>query len=413
MDYLERADLLPALEHLGFNLVGFGCTTCIGNSGPLEPAIAEAVRRNGLAVASVLSGNRNFEGRINPDVRMNYLMSPPLVVAYALAGTIDIDLLNEPIGHAADGTTVHLSDIWPSSEEIEQARTAAVRSTMFSERYKTIFDGDDRWAGLDIPADDRFAWNERSTYVRRPPFLDGAGQAPDRAVELTGLRVLALLGDSVTTDHISPAGAISPDGPAGRWLTDHGVPHSEFNSYGSRRGNHEVMIRGTFANGRIRNLLAEGTEGGLTTHLPSGDVLPIYDAAARYRDSGVPLLVLAGKEYGSGSSRDWAAKGTALLGVRAVLAESFERIHRSNLIGMGVLPLQYLDGESAKELGLSGREVFTILGVDVPALPARVTVRADDVVFEAEVRIETDMELEHYHHGGILPYVLGALVEAG
>jgi aconitate hydratase len=309
MDYLERAELLPALERLGFGLVGFGCTTCIGNSGPLDPAIAEAVDQNDLAVASVLSGNRNFEGRINPDVRMNYLMSPPLVVAYALAGTIDIDLVDEPIGHSADGTAVHLRDIWPSTEEIERARTVSVRSTMFSERYGTVFDGDDRWAGLDIPAGDRFAWEDGSTYVRRPPFLEGvAKEAPDRTIEFTGMRVLALLGGSVTTDHISPAGAIRPDSPAGRWLIDHGVPHREFNSYGSRRGNHEVMIRGTFANGRIRNLLAPGTEGGLTTHLPSGDLLPIYDAAARYRDEGVPLLVLAGREYGSGSSRDWAAR---------------------------------------------------------------------------------------------------------
>ena len=410
MDYLERAELLPSLDRLGFQLVGFGCTTCIGNSGPLAPAIAEAVHRSGLAVASVLSGNRNFEGRINPDVRMNYLMSPPLVVAYALAGTVDIDLIDEPIGHDPDGRAVYLADIWPSLEEVEHVRTAALRSTMFTDRYRTVFDGDDRWRALEVPSSDRFAWEPQSTYVRRPPFLEGIDSAlPEQADVLVGGRVLAHLGDSVTTDHISPAGAIAPDGPAGRWLAEHGVKGADFNSFGSRRGNHEVMLRGTFANGRIKNLLAPGTEGGVTTHLPSGDVVPIFDAAVRYRDEGVPLVVLAGKDYGSGSSRDWAAKGTALLGVRAVLAESFERIHRSNLIGMGVLPLQYLDGDSAASLGLTGRELLRMEGMGVPRLPARVTVHADSTTFEAVVRIDTAMELEHYHHGGILPFVLRSL----
>jgi aconitate hydratase len=410
VDYLDRAGLTEPLERLGFYLVGFGCTTCIGNSGPLPAAIADAVRDNGLAVASALSGNRNFEGRINPDVRMNYLMSPPLVVAYALAGTIDIDLVNEAIGTGADGTPVYLRDIWPSPNDVEQARESAVQSSMFAERYETVFDGDSRWNRLETPSGGRFGWDERSTYVRRPPFFAGVtSDVPGLPDVLAGARVLARLGDSVTTDHISPAGSIAADSPAGRWLTDQGVARHDFNSYGSRRGNHEVMIRGTFANGRIRNLLALDTEGGVTIHLPTGELIAISDAAERYLADAVPLVILAGKDYGSGSSRDWAAKGTALLGVRVVLAESFERIHRSNLIGMGVLPVEFVDGQSAATLGLTGQETFTIEGVSVPELPARVTIHADDTTFEGRVRIETTAELEHYHHGGILPFVLREL----
>jgi aconitate hydratase len=410
MDYYAAAGLVAPLEQLGFNLVGFGCTTCIGNSGPLPPAIAQAVADGGLAVAAVLSGNRNFEGRINPDVRMNYLMSPPLVVAYALAGTVDIDLTDEPLGTSADGTHVYLRDIWPSRAEIDATVTSATRSEMFTERYGSVFDGDDRWRALDTPAGDNFAWEPTSTYVQAPPFLTDVTASPRALVDrFSDARVLAFLGDSVTTDHISPAGAISPRSPAGRWLLEQGVPQRDFNSYGSRRGNHEVMIRGTFANGRIRNHLAGGAEGGVTVHLPDGETMSIYDAAARYRNDGVPLLVLAGKDYGSGSSRDWAAKGTALLGVVAVLAESFERIHRSNLIGMGVLPLQYLDGDSAASLGLTGRERFALEGTAVTALPSRVTLRADDREFQADVRIDTATELDYFRHGGILPYVLRSL----
>jgi aconitate hydratase len=410
MDYYRAAGLIEPLEQLGFNLVGFGCTTCIGNSGPLPPDVARAVADGGLAVASVLSGNRNFEGRINPDVRMNYLMSPPLVIAYALAGTVDIDLTTEPLGTAIDGTDLYLRDIWPSREEIDATTAAAVRSDMFAATYRTVFDGDQRWRQLETPSGARFDWEPASTYVRQPPFLTGITADPPRpAADIVGARVLAHLGDSVTTDHISPAGAIDPDSPAGRWLLEQGVPRREFNSYGSRRGNHEVMIRGTFANGRIRNRLAAGTEGGVTIHLPGGEAMSIYDAAVRYRDEGVPLIVLAGKEYGSGSSRDWAAKGTALLGVRAVLAESFERIHRSNLIGMGVLPLQYAAGETAETLGLTGREQFDLIGVDTLAPSSSITIRADGQEFRADVRIDTATELDYYRHGGILPYVLRSL----
>jgi aconitate hydratase len=410
MDYYAAAGLLPALEQLGFNLVGFGCTTCIGNSGPLPSDIARAVADGGLAVASVLSGNRNFEGRINPDVRMNYLMSPPLVVAYALAGTVDIDLTSEPVGTSTDGADVYLHDIWPSRQEVDATLARAVRSEMFSDTYRAVFDGDERWRRLATPSGERFGWEPASTYVRQPPFLTGiTAEPPPRAANIIGARALAHLGDSVTTDHISPAGAIAPDSPAGRWLLEQGVAPDAFNSYGSRRGNHEVMIRGTFANGRIRNQLAGGAEGGVTVHLPTGEQMSIYDAAVRYREEGVTLIVLAGKEYGSGSSRDWAAKGTALLGVRAVLAESFERIHRSNLIGMGVLPLRYIDGESAAALGLTGREQFDLIGTDVSELATMVTVRADDREFQANVRIDTAMELDYYRHGGILPYVLRSL----
>jgi aconitate hydratase len=410
MDYYEAAGLIEPLERLGFNLVGFGCTTCIGNSGPLPPDVAGAVADGGLAVASVLSGNRNFEGRINPDVRMNYLMSPPLVIAYALAGTVDIDLTTEPLGTATDGTDVYLRDVWPSRDEVNATVAAAVRSDMFSATYRAVFDGGERWRQLETPSGVRFDWEPASTYVRQPPFLTGITPDPPRpAAELVGARVLAHLGDSVTTDHISPAGAIDPNSPAGRWLLQQGVARRDFNSYGSRRGNHEVMIRGTFANGRIRNRLAADTEGGVTIHLPDGEPMSIYDAAVRYGDEGVPLIVLAGKEYGSGSSRDWAAKGTALLGVRAVLAESFERIHRSNLIGMGVLPLQYVVGESAETLGLTGREQFDLLGVDAPVPSSSITIRADGREFRADVRIDTPMELDYFRHGGILPYVLRSL----
>ena len=410
MDYYDAAGVVPALEQLGFNLVGFGCTTCIGNSGPLPPDVARAVADGGLAVASVLSGNRNFEGRINPDVRMNYLMSPPLVVAYALAGTVDIDLTSEPLGTSTDGTDVYLRDIWPSRDDVDATLARAVRSEMFAATYSTVFDGDERWRRLTTPSGERFEWEPASTYVRQPPFLTGIATEPPRVpAEIIGARVLAHLGDSVTTDHISPAGAIAPHSPAGRWLLEHGVAPGDFNSYGSRRGNHEVMIRGTFANGRIRNHLAGDVEGGVTVHLPDGEQMSIYDAAVRYRDEGVALIVLAGKEYGSGSSRDWAAKGTALLGVRAVLAESFERIHRSNLIGMGVLPLQYVDGEAAATLGITGREQFDLIGTDVNELATTVIVRADGREFQAKVRIDTAMELDYYRHGGILPYVLRTL----
>jgi aconitate hydratase len=409
MDYYSAARLVEPLSRLGFDLVGFGCTTCIGNSGPLIPEVANAVETGGLAVASVLSGNRNFEGRIHPDVRMNYLMSPPLVVAYALAGTVDIDLTSEPLGASSDGQLVFLADLWPTREEIDETLNSAVQPQMFASTYGAVFDGDDRWRALDTPSGVHFDWQPTSTYVRRPPFLVGAtADQPALEPAIIGARVLAYLGDSVTTDHISPAGAIASDSPAARWLTEEGVARGDFNSYGSRRGNHEVMIRGTFANGRIRNQLARG-EGGVTIHLPDGEEMSIYDAAVRYGDEGVPLVILAGKDYGSGSSRDWAAKGTALLGVRAVLAESFERIHRSNLVGMGVLPLQYRSGESAISLGLTGRESFDLLGVDVAELPTAMTVRADGREFQVEVRIDTATELDYYRHGGILPAVLRSL----
>jgi aconitate hydratase len=412
MDYYERAGLLPYLEKLGFNLVGYGCTTCIGNSGPLPEAISKAVADSDLAVVSVLSGNRNFEGRINPDVKMNYLASPPLVVAYALAGTMDIDMISEPLGSRPDGTPVYLRDIWPSVADVAEVVRDAVAAEMFTRDYADVFTGDDRWRSLPVPAGDTFTWDDGSTYVRRPPYFEGMTGEPDPVTDIHGARVLAMLGDSVTTDHISPAGAIKTDSPAGRYLTEHGVERHDFNSYGSRRGNHEVMIRGTFANIRLRNQLAPGTEGGVTVKLPEGEQLSIYDAAQAYQAEGTPLLVLGGKEYGSGSSRDWAAKGTLLLGVRAVLAESFERIHRSNLIGMGVLPLQYRPGESAATLGLTGRETFDVTGIEAMnagALPREVTVRADGREFRALVRIDTPGEAEYYRHGGIMQYVLRSL----
>ncbi len=413
MDYYERAGLTPYLEKLGFNLVGYGCTTCIGNSGPLPEAISAAVAENDLAVVSVLSGNRNFEGRINPDVKMNYLASPPLVVAYALAGTMDFDMENEPLGSRPDGTPVYLRDIWPSAAEIADVVLHAVAAEMFTRDYADVFEGDEQWRELDVPGGDTFEWGGDSTYVRKPPYFDGMPDKPMPVSDIHGARVLAMLGDSVTTDHISPAGAIKTDSPAGKYLTEHEVERKDFNSYGSRRGNHEVMIRGTFANIRLRNQLAPGTEGGVTMHLPGGEQMSIYDASRKYIDEGTPLIVLGGKEYGSGSSRDWAAKGTLLLGVRAVLTESFERIHRSNLIGMGVLPLQYQPGESAASLGLTGHEVFEITGIEEMnsgTVPREVTIRADGKEFPAVVRIDTPGEAEYYRHGGIMQYVLRSLL---
>jgi aconitate hydratase len=413
MDYYERAGLTPYLEKLGFNLVGYGCTTCIGNSGPLPEAISAAVADRDLAVVSVLSGNRNFEGRINPDVKMNYLASPPLVVAYALVGTMDIDLTSEPLGTRPDGRPVYLADIWPSPGEISAIVHNALAADMFTRDYADVFAGDDRWRELDVPPGEVFAWDPESTYVRRPPYFEGMPPEPEPVTDIHGARVLAVLGDSVTTDHISPAGAIKADSPAGEYLVSRGVDRRDFNSYGSRRGNHEVMIRGTFGNIRLRNQLAPGTEGGVTVKLPEGRQASIYQASREYLAEGTPLLVLGGKEYGSGSSRDWAAKGTALLGVRAVLVESFERIHRSNLIGMGVLPLQYLPGESAASLGLTGHEVFDVLGIGAlnsgPA-PREVTVRADGREFRALVRIDTPGEAGYYRHGGIMQYVLRSLL---
>jgi aconitate hydratase len=412
MDYYERAGLTPYLEKLGFNLVGYGCTTCIGNSGPLPEAISEAVAENDLAVVSVLSGNRNFEGRINPDVKMNYLASPPLVVAYALAGTMDFDMNRDPLGSRPDGSAIYLRDIWPSAAEIAVVVQDAVAAEMFSRDYADVFQGDERWQTLDVPGGDTFEWGADSTYVQKPPYFEGMPEQPAPVSDIHGARALAMLGDSVTTDHISPAGAIKTDSPAGKYLTEHGVERKSFNSYGSRRGNHEVMIRGTFANIRLRNQLAPGTEGGVTVHLPDGEQMPIYDASRKYAAEGTPLVVLGGKEYGSGSSRDWAAKGTLLLGVRAVLVESFERIHRSNLIGMGVLPLQYRPGESAASLGLTGREVFEITGIEEMnggPVPGEVTVRADGKEFRAVVRIDTPGEAEYFRHGGIMQYVLRSL----
>jgi aconitate hydratase len=422
-EYLERAGLDEYLDELGFNLVGYGCTTCIGNSGPLPTEISDIVQAEDLAVVSVLSGNRNFEGRINPDVKMNYLASPPLCVAYALAGTMDIDLYDEPLGTDTHGNDVYLKDIWPEEAEVAHTVEEAVQSDMFRKSYGEVFDGDERWNSLgDFGTDDegvgrdRFAWDERSTYVRRPPFFDDLPTDPEPLTDITDARVLARLGDSVTTDHISPAGSIRRDGPAARYLNEHHVETRDFNSFGSRRGNHEVMMRGTFANIRLRNQLLPGSEGGVTRYLGTNadnEELSIYDAAMRYIEAGVPLIILAGKEYGSGSSRDWAAKGTRLLGVRAVIAESFERIHRSNLVGMGVLPLQFADGTSAESLGLTGEERFTITGIadtDETGVPRTLTVHADDKQFEVTVRIDTPKEQIYYRHGGILQYVLRQLL---
>jgi aconitate hydratase len=417
MDYLERAGLVEPLEKLGFYLVGFGCTTCIGNSGPLLPGISEAVQEGDLSVASVLSGNRNFEGRIHPDVRMNYLASPPLVVAYALAGTMDTDLTTDPLGTDQEGRPVMLADLWPTSHEVAEAIRASLTSDEFRTRYASVFEGDERWRAMTIGGAETFAWDAASTYVLRPPFFDGMGMEPEPVRSIEGARVLVWLGDSVTTDHISPAGSIRPSSPAGAYLLGRGVEREDFNSYGARRGNHEVMIRGTFANVRLRNRLVPGVEGGVTVHLPGGEQATIYEAAERYRAEGVPLLVLAGKEYGAGSSRDWAAKGTRLLGVRAVVAESYERIHRSNLIGMGVLPLQFRPGESAESLGLTGRETYGIGGLEVLGAGSvpddlDVVATAEDGAqsrFSVRVRIDTPMEAEYFRHGGILQFVLRQL----
>ncbi len=416
IDYFERAGLQESLDTLGFELVGFGCTTCIGNSGPLEPEISAAINEHDLAVTAVLSGNRNFEGRIHPDVRMNYLASPPLVVAYALAGSMAVDIVNDPLGTGTDGEPVYLRDIWPSLHEVVEVSARSVGADLFERDYADVFAGDEQWQNLDVPSGARYGWGEVSTYVRKPPFFDEMEAEPQPASDLSGARVIAILGDSITTDHISPAGSIKSSGPAGQWLTEHGVPLEEFNSYGSRRGNHEVMIRGTFANTRIRNRLAPGTEGGVTRHLPDGGETTIYEAAELYRSEGVPLIVLAGKEYGSGSSRDWAAKGPALLGIRAVIAESFERIHRSNLVGMGVLPLQFAAGDSVESLGLTGEEIFTVTGVagvDGPGLVGReLVVRADEREIRVKLRIDTPSEAEYFLNGGILQYVVRQLAKS-
>ncbi len=419
-DYYEKAGLTPYLDKLGFNLVGYGCTTCIGNSGPLIPEVSAAVNEKDLAVVSVLSGNRNFEGRINPDVKMNYLASPPLVVAYALAGSMKVDLFGDPLGQDHDGNDVFLKDIWPSPSEVERVIAEAITSDMFTTDYADVFAGDQRWQELPTPEGDTFAWDEDSTYVRRPPYFDGMPREPEPVTDIEGARVLLKLGDSVTTDHISPAGAIKKDSPAGRYLAEHGVEQRDFNSYGSRRGNHEVMIRGTFANIRLRNQLAPGTEGGFTRDFTSdGEVTSVFEASAHYQEAGTPLVVLAGKEYGSGSSRDWAAKGTALLGVKAVIAESYERIHRSNLIGMGVLPLQFPGGKTADDLGLTGEETISIAGItelNEGGTPRTVTVKIEsdgrEDEFEATVRIDTPGEAQYYRNGGIMQYVLRSLLRS-
>jgi aconitate hydratase A / 2-methylisocitrate dehydratase len=408
-EYLERARLQEPLDELGFNVVGYGCTTCIGNSGPLPGPISKAVEEGDLVVCSVLSGNRNFEARIHSEVKANYLASPPLVVAYALAGRMDVDLLNEPLGRDSDGADVYLGDLWPSPQEVQQTIDEAVRSEMFARTYSDVFTGDERWSSLEIPSGDLYAWQDDSTYIRLPPYFEGMPREPRRLEDVHGARCLVWAGDSVTTDHISPAGAIRPDSPAGGYLLEHGVERKDFNSYGSRRGNHEVMVRGTFANVRFRNRLVEGREGTATVHLPDGEETSIFEASRRYLAEGVPLIVLAGKEYGSGSSRDWAAKGPNLLGVQAVIAESFERIHRSNLLMMGILPLQFADGESVDSLELTGREEFDLEGID-DANAREVTVRADGKEFRARVRLDTPREREYLRHGGILRFVLRRLV---
>jgi aconitate hydratase len=412
-DYYREAGLTPYLEALNFHLVGYGCTTCIGNSGPLPEAVSEAVQQENLTVAAVLSGNRNFEGRINAQVKANYLASPPLVVAYALAGRIDIDLTTEPLGQDTNGAPVYLRDIWPTDEEVRSTVRASINREMFQHEYEKAFEGDSNWSGMRVPTGERYAWDAQSTYIKRPPYFDHMVDPETSIQDLHGMRVLALLGDSITTDHISPAGSIGKDTPAGRYLIAQGVQPKDFNSYGARRGNHEVMVRGTLANVRLRNQLAPGTEGGWTQHLPDGEQMSIYDASVKYQQEGVPLVILAGKEYGSGSSRDWAAKGVLLLGVKAVIAESFERIHRTNLVGMGVLPLQFLDGENAARLGLTGREQYAVEGVkqSLSGGARRVRVRADDKTFEVIVRVDTPQEVEYYRNGGILPYVLRQLAE--
>ena len=413
-DYYDKAGLTPYLEKLGFNLVGYGCVTCIGNSGPLPVAVSKAINDNDLAVTAVLSGNRNFEGRISPDIKMNYLASPPLVIAYALTGTMDHDFENEPIGKDTEGSDVYLRDIWPSTEEIDAVITASISPDLFKKDYATVFDGDHRWKSLATPTGKTFDWEVDSTYVRKPPYFDGMPRDPQPVKNIADARVLAILGDSVTTDHISPAGNIKMDSPAGKYLSEHGIERTDFNSYGSRRGNHEVMIRGTFANIRLKNLLLPGVEGGFTKNfLKEDQTSTIYDASIDYQSAGVPLVILAGKEYGSGSSRDWAAKGTALLGVRAVIAESFERIHRSNLIGMGVLPLQFVDGQNVSTLELSGSEVIQIAGIDElnsGTTPKTLTIVAGEIEFRVKVRIDTPGEADYYRHGGIMQFVLRSLL---
>jgi aconitate hydratase len=412
-DYLTKAGLLTDLEQLGFYTVGYGCTTCIGNSGPLKPEISEAVKSGDVVACSVLSGNRNFEGRVHPEIKMNFLASPPLVVAYALAGSLDIDITTEALGNGKDGKPVYLKDVWPSAAEVASAVGASVDSAMFKKGYANVFLGDANWAAIKTPAGKIYAWDGKSTYVKNPPYFDGMTMTPAPLVDIKGARVLAMLGDSVTTDHISPAGNIAKSGPAAKYLMAQGVQAADFNSYGARRGNHEVMMRGTFANIRLRNLLLPGTEGGVTLHIPSGEQMSIFDASVKYKAAGTSLVILAGKEYGTGSSRDWAAKGTMLLGVKAVIAESFERIHRSNLIGMGVLPLQYKEGQSTQSLGLSGKETFEIVGLNRGAAKfVKVIARADDgrsTEFNARLRIDTPKELDYYQHGGILQYVLRQL----
>jgi aconitate hydratase len=416
-DYFTKAGVLEDLDALGFFLVGYGCLTCIGNSGPLKPEISAAVKDGDLTAGAVLSGNRNFEGRVHPEVRLNFLASPPLVVAYALAGTLNIDLTTEPLGTGSDGKPVFLADIWPSDQEVQDLLKRSIDSQMFRDSYASVFKGDDNWANIQVPAGKLYSWDAKSTYVKDPPYFEGMTMTPPALSDVSGARALAVLGDSVTTDHISPAGNISKSSPAAHYLIEHGVEPKDFNSYGSRRGNHEVMMRGTFANIRLRNLMVPGVEGGVSVHLPGGEQGSIYDVAMRYKKEGTPLIVLAGREYGTGSSRDWAAKGTLLLGVRAVIAESFERIHRSNLIGMGVAPLQFLPGQNAASLGLTGREVFAIEGlsrgdakeVTVTATPET----GKPIQFKARLRIDTPKEREYYRHGGILQYVLRQLASAG
>ena len=412
--YLENAGLISFLEKLKFHIVGYGCTTCIGNSGPLSQEISEEIDRKNLVVASVLSGNRNFEGRINPDVRANYLMSPPLVVAFALAGRVDLDLRKDALGKDQNGKPVYLADIWPTQREVDEAIKQSISSDMFRKSYGEVYTGDERWRSLNVPAGETYAWDTNSTYIQRAPYFDGMMLKPGSIGDIRNARVLVVLGDSVTTDHISPAGSIKKDSPAGKYLQEHGVKPADFNSYGSRRGNHEVMVRGTFANVRLRNKMVPNLEGGFTRHLPDGAEMTIFEASERYIAERVPLVIIAGKEYGSGSSRDWAAKGPRLLGVYAVVAESYERIHRSNLVGMGILPLQFVSGENADSLGLSGEETFEIRGIRelvenyVPG--RRVTVRADGNEFEALVRIDTPQEALYYASGGILQYVLRQLL---
>jgi aconitate hydratase len=419
-EYLTRSGLMPYLEKLKFDLVGYGCTTCIGNSGPLPQEVSNVIAEKDLVVASVLSGNRNFEGRINSEVRANYLMSPPLVVAYALAGRVDLDIYKEPIGYGK-GKPVYLKDVWPTNKEVADVVHKFITGDLFQTTYKDVFRGDDRWRSLSVPEGETFAWDANSTYVKDPPYFENMPKTPAAVADISGARVLCYLGHSVTTDHISPAGSIKPNSPAGQYLIAHGVPVADFNSYGSRRGNHEVMMRGTFANVRLRNKLTPHKEGAYTRHLPDGEEMFIYDASVKYRNEGTPLMILAGKEYGSGSSRDWAAKGPLLLGVRAVLAESFERIHRSNLVGMGILPLQYLDDENAETCGLTGEEEYDIVGLTgvlANFAPGKtVTVRAtaaDGTVthLDATVRIDTPQEVQYYNHGGILQYVLRQLLQS-